>query len=48
MLHHATMDATSLAQLGDLLARVTRHGALRWQPMAALIAAPASSSRTLA
>lgn len=48
MLHHATMDATSLAQLADLLTRITRHGALRWQPMSALIAAPASSSRTLA
>ena len=46
MLHHATMDATSLAQLGELLARLTRHGALRWQPMAALHAAPTATSRT--
>jgi hypothetical protein len=46
MLHHATMDAQSLAQLGELLARITRHSALRWQPMAALIAAPATTSRT--
>lgn len=46
MLHHATMDAQALVQLGDLLERMTRHGALRWQPMAALLAAPASSTRT--
>lgn len=47
MLHHATMDATALVQLGELLARINRHGALRWQPMAALRAAPAPTSRTL-
>lgn len=46
MLHHATMDAQSLAQFGELLARLTRHGALRWQPMATLLAAPASTSGT--
>jgi hypothetical protein len=46
MLHHATMDVTALAQLGELLTRLTRHGALSWQPMAALLAAPAPTSRT--
>lgn len=45
MLHHATMDATALAQFGELLAHITRHGALRWQPMAASLAVPASASR---
>lgn len=41
MLHHATMDAEALDQLGELLDRITRHGALRWQSMSALLAVPA-------
>lgn len=44
MLHHATMDAPALAQLGELLACITRHGALRWQPMAAQLAVPAAAA----
>lgn len=44
MLHHATLDAPALVQLGELLARLTRHGALRWQPMAAQLATPTAAS----
>lgn len=39
MLHHATMDADAFADLGALLHALSRHGALRWHPMAALLPA---------
>lgn len=43
MLHHATMDAAAFADLGELLHGLSRHGALRWHPMAALLPAAVTS-----
>lgn len=41
MLHHAVMSPAELALLGVWLWRLTRHGRLRWHPMAALLRATA-------
>ena len=43
MLHHATMGATELAELAELLDLLVRHEAARVRPMAALIEAPGRS-----
>ncbi|WP_298824607.1 hypothetical protein [uncultured Piscinibacter sp.] len=37
MLHHAEMDGDEVALLAGWLARIARHGAVRWQPMADLL-----------
>jgi hypothetical protein len=37
MLHHAVMAPDELALLGGWLRRLSRHGRLRWKPMAALL-----------